>query len=155
MKHTIVQDTREQENKHDHVLTWFEENNYKVIRSKLYAGDYTYLDNQQIVVDTKKDLQEVVSNVTKDHERFTNELMRCQENGIQIYILVTDPKIKELREVNEWWNPRLKYSKKATRGTTLFKILYSIEKKYDTKFVFAPKEQVAPTIIKLLDGELK
>ena len=149
---TIMMDTREQEHKHDFVLDWFEKNDYKVIRSKLFVGDYTYLDNQTICVDTKKDLLEVVGNVTKQHQRFVDELQRASENGIKLYILVCEDGINELSDVNRWWNPRLRYNPKATKGTTLFKILYKIEKEYNTKFIFTTKERCGADIIKILDG---
>lgn len=157
MKNKIIfQDTREQTNKHDFVLNYFNENDYKVIRTKLFVGDYTYLDNQTICVDTKKDIQELVGNVTKDHERFVNEIQRANDNGIKLYFVVcNDENIDILSDVNRWYNKRLRYNPKATKGTTLFKILYSIEKKYNVKFFFTTKENCGETIIKLLDGKLK
>lgn len=125
----IVQDTREQTNKHDFVLDYFNENNYKVVRSKLFVGDYTYLDNQTICVDTKKDVQELVGNCTTQHERFINEIQRANDNGIKLYFVIcNDENINILSDVNRWYNKRLRYNPKATKGTTLFKILYSIEK---------------------------
>lgn len=54
MSKTIVMDTREQKGKHDHVTKRFEELGYKIVRSKLLCGDYTYLQNMSICVDTKK-----------------------------------------------------------------------------------------------------
>lgn len=150
----IVQDTREQENKHSYLLDWFSNNNYKVVRTKLFVGDYTFLNNQSICVDTKKDLQEIVGNVTKDHERFVNEIIRAEENGIKLYFLiVTDGTIKELEDVNRWFNPRIKHSPKATKGTTLFKILYKIEKKYNTKFYFTTRSKCGEDLINILEGK--
>lgn len=150
----IIQDTREQANKHDYVLDWFEKNNYKVVRSKLFVGDYTFLDKQSICVDTKKDLLEVIGNVTKQHKRFVDELKRASENGIKLYILVCEDEISELADVNRWYNPRLKYNPKSMRGTTLFKILFKIEKEYNTKFYFTSKEKCGEMIIKLLEKEI-
>lgn len=148
----IVQDTREQSSKHDFVLDYFNKNNYKVVRSKLFVGDYAWLDDMSICVDTKKDLQEVVGNVTKQHQRFVDELKRASENGIKLYILVCEDGINELADVNRWYNKRLRYNPKATKGTTLFKILYKIEKEYGTKFIFTTKEQCGADIIRILDG---
>lgn len=150
----IQMDSREQEGKHENVLNWFNENDYKVVRSKLFVGDYTYLDNQSICVDTKKDIQEICGNVTQQHKRFIEEIQRANDNNIQLYFLIQDEKIKELKEVNTWWNPRLRYNKKATKGTTLFKILYKIEKEYNTKFYFTTKERCGETIIKILNKEM-
>lgn len=151
MSKIIIQDTREQAKKHEHVLKWFEENDYKVVRSKLFCGDYSYLNNQSICVDTKKNMLEICQNVVQDHERFVKEIQRANENGIKLYFLIEEPNIKELADVNKWWNPRLRFSNGATKGTTLFKILYAIEKKYNTKFYFCGKEETGEKIIEILE----
>lgn len=152
-KKVLVWDTRQKKDKHKHILDWFEANGYKVVTSKLFCGDVCYLNDMSLILDTKKDLQEICGNVTKQHERFINEIQRANDNGIKLYFLIQDENIKTLSEVNRWWNPRLKYSKVATKGTTLFRILYSIEKKYDTKFYFTTKEKCGETIIKILEGK--
>lgn len=149
-----MMDTREQEGKHQNVLNWFNENGFKVIRSKLFVGDYTYLDNQTICVDTKKDIQEIVGNVTKDHERFVREIQRANENGIRLVFLIQDDYITKLEELNRWYNPRLRVSPKATRGTTLFKILYRMEKEYNTKFYMTTRSKCGESIIKILNEEM-
>ena len=149
-----MMDTREQEGKHQNVLDWFNNNGFKVVRSKLFVGDYTYLDNQTICVDTKKDIQEIVGNVTSQHERFVRELQRANENGIRLVFLIQDDYITKLEELNRWYNPRLRVSPKATRGTTLFKILYKMEKEYNTKFYLTTRAKCGESIIKILDGEM-
>lgn len=154
MNKILIQDTRERAKKHEHVLKWFEDNDYKVVRSKLFCGDYSYLNDQSICIDTKKNLLEICQNVVQDHDRFVRELQRANENGIKLYFLVEEANINELADVNKWWNPRLRYSKGATKGTTLFKILYSIEQKYNTKFYFTPKSKTGEIIIKILNGEM-
>lgn len=154
MNKNLIWDTRQQAGKHEHILQWFEENGYSVLNSKLPFGDVCYVNDLSRIIDTKKDLQEVIGNVTAQHERFIREIELANENGIKLYFLIQDENISELRQVNQWWNPRLKYNKKATKGTTLFKILYSIEKKYNTKFFFCTREKCGETIIKILDGEI-
>ena len=51
----------------------------KTIVSKLYVGDYQSLDNPRLVIDRKKDLLELCSNVTQQHERFQRESHSLQE----------------------------------------------------------------------------
>lgn len=153
-KRIVVEDTRQQVGKHDHIENWFKDNSYKIVRTKLFCGDYTYLDNQTICVDTKKDIQEIVSNVTSQHKRFTDEIKRANENGIKLYFIIQDEYITKIEELNRWWNPRLISSPKATRGSTLFKILWKLEKEYGTKFYFSKRCNCAETIIKILDGEM-
>ena len=84
---TLLEDTRQQENKHDFKLQYFEEQNIKVDRCGLYVGDYTIANNQSVCVDTKKDLIEICNNVCKDHERFRKEMIRAMDAEIKLYIL--------------------------------------------------------------------
>lgn len=102
-------------------------------------------------IDTKKDIQELVGNVCQQHKRFVSEIERANENGIKLVFLIQDDYITKLEELNRWSNPRRFVSPKATSGTTLFKILYGIEKKYNTKFYFTTREKCGETIIKLLE----
>ena len=150
---TIICDTRQKQDKNAHITEQLEELGYKVVRSKLYCGDYTWATNQQICIDTKQDLSEVVNNVVHDHERFKNECIRAQEAGIQLIILVTEPKVTCLADVFGWFNPRLRYNKKATTGRTLGKILYSMQHKYDVRFEFCTKDNVGERIVELLGGQ--
>ena len=102
-------------------------------------------------IDTKQDLQEVVGNVTKQHERFTNECKRANAAGIKLVILVQDPKITELSGVFGWYNPRLRFSKVATTGRTLAKIMCSMRDKYGVQWEFATKDKMGKRIIELLE----
>ena len=102
----IQQDTREQRGKKDHILQYFADNGIKVVRSKLFVGDWTRLDKQDICIDTKQDLQEVYSNIVQQHVRFRDECIRAQQCGIKLIILVEDESIKELSGVEHWKNPR-------------------------------------------------
>ena len=148
----IFEDTRNKPEKNEHIRTQLEKLGYEVKRTKIYVGDYTFPTNQSICVDTKQDLQEVVGNVTTQHKRFKEECMRAKEAGIQLVILITEPKITCLAEVNGWYNPRLRYSKKATTGRQLGKILYTMRDKYGVRFEFCTKGTVGKRIIELLGG---
>lgn len=154
MNKIIQIDSREHKGKNDHVLEWFEINNYKTIRSKLFVGDYTYLQKQDIVVDRKANILEVVGNVTQQHLRFTNEIDRAVENGIRLVFLIQDENVTCLDDLDHWINPRRRYSEKAVKGYMLKKILKTIEERHQTKFYFCKKDECAETIIKILDGEM-
>lgn len=149
---TIIEDTRQKPNKNAHIKDQLEELGYKVVRSKLFVGDYQFADAGNIVVDTKADLQEVVGNVIQQHERFRMECIKAKESGIKLIILITEPKITCLADVFAWYNPRLRYSKKATTGRQLGKILYSMQAKYGVEFVFTTKNEVGKRIVELLGG---
>jgi hypothetical protein len=125
----------------------------KTIVSKLYVGDYQSLDNPRLVVDRKKDLQELCGNVCQQHERFKNELVRAMEAGIQIIILCEHgADVQSLEDVYFWDNPRLKKSPKATSGESLYRSLCTIRDRYNVRFEFCTKRETGKRIMELLSN---
>lgn len=125
----------------------------KTIVSKLYVGDYQSLDNPRLVIDRKKDLQEICGNVTQQHERFQRELLRAQEAEIQLIILIEHgDDIQSLEDVYFWDNPRLSKSPKATNGKSLYRSLCTIRDRYNVRFEFCTKRETGRKIMELLDG---
>ena len=150
---TIVEDTRNQVGKHDNVRKQLEALGYKIVRSKMIVGDYTLPTNQTICIDTKKDLNELCSNAAQGHARFTSELALAQSLGIRLIILCEHGEgIEKLSDVNTWYNPRLRVSKCALSGQRLFKILYTMEKKHGTQFLFCDRRSTGARIVGLLEG---
>lgn len=150
----LIEDTRQQVGKHDLKHDYFENNNIKIVRSKLPVGDYANIKNLSVIVDTKKDIQEIIGNVTKQHKRFVAECDLAKESGIQLIILIENKDgITQISDLYKWWNPRTRYSPKATTGRVLAKILYGIQKNHDVKFDFCRPEQSGEKIISLLFGE--
>lgn len=150
----IVQiDTREKQKAIKNILKEFDNQGVKHISSKMYVGDYVSLDNSRLVIDRKRNLQELCVNVCQDHKRFKEELIRAQESGIKLIILCEHGgNIKTLEDVNNWVNPRLKKSPLAVSGPRLFKILYTMSKTYGVDFVFCNKLQTGKVILDLLNG---
>lgn len=125
----------------------------KTIVSKLYVGDYQSLDNPRLVIDRKKDLQELCGNVTQQHERFQRELIKAQEAGIRLIILIEHGNdIQSLEDVYFWDNPRLSESPKATTGKSLYRSLCTIRDRYNVRFEFCNKHDTGRKIMELLDG---
>lgn len=150
---TIVQDTREKPQAVQKILAEFERQGIDVIRSKLFVGDYQNFDNPRTVVDRKQSLQEMCSNVVQDHKRFRAELLRAQERGIHIIVLVEHSKnIRTLEDVMHWVNPRLKVSPLAVSGERLYRILATMSKTYGVEFQFCTKDETGAKIIELLKG---
>ena len=148
----IIQDTREKPQAIGKINRQFEENGYKVVRSKMIVGDYQFLDNPYFVIDRKQDLQELCGNVCQQHQRFKAELKRANELGIKVCVLCEHGgSIETLEDVKAWYNPRLKTSPKATKGETLFKILQTLSWNYDVEFVFCKKGVTGLKIIELLE----
>ena len=68
---TLIEDTRNQPGKHKAKNEYWKSQGIKVIRSKLPCGDYALLTDMSTVVDSKKGIDELVSNLCgKQHERF-------------------------------------------------------------------------------------
>lgn len=145
----IIQiDTREQ--KYDHVVKYLDTQGIKHIRSKCVVGDYVNLENPMVVIDRKKDLQEVAGNVCQQHDRFVRELELAKELGYRMIILVEEPNITSLPNVCSWYNWRKKKNPKAVSGKTLYKIMSTIQEKYGVEWQFTTKEQCGKRIVELL-----
>lgn len=152
---TIIEDTRQQKNKHKLKEDYFADNNIKVVRSKLPVGDYANIKDLSIIIDTKANIQEVIGNVTQQHKRFIEECEFAHQSDIQLIILVENTDgITKIEDLYRWWNPRLRFSPKATTGKTLAKILHGIEIRHDVKFLFCRPEQAGEKVIKLLNKEV-
>ena len=166
---TIQIDTREHKHEAERIEKQFDAMGVAHFRSKLYCGDYQSLDNGRLVIDRKKDLNELCGNVTQQHERFRRELIRAQTAGIKLIVLCEHGQgINELTDVYFWENPRLMKRKwitedgkpkqvpaypNATSGAQLLKILMTIRQRYGVMFVFCDPANTGEMIVKLLGGD--
>ena len=170
---TIIQDTREQASKHNHVLDGFKRFGIKVIRSKLPFGDYTRIDNMTTVIDTKKDLAEVYNNLIQQHDRFTDECKAAFSAGIKLIVLVEESGINSVQDVANWKNPRvlrwerLRDAHKAGKrmkeqlspyppvsSERLCKAMQTIAERYHIEWRFCDKADTARTICEILGIEV-
>lgn len=169
----ILEDTRQQDQKHTLKHKWFAEHGIEVRRTKLYCGDYTLPTNQSVCIDSKASILEILNNVCgKEHARFRRECERAQEAGIQLIVLVENdrqqigstgiwnPAIRKLEDLHRWANPRLFIRRggkqlypNATKGQTLQKACHTMQKKYGVKFLFCTPEESGKRIVELLKGE--
>ena len=149
----LIEDTRQVVGKHKLKNEYFEKMGIEVVRSKLLFGDYQNPQNPSIAIDTKKDIQELIGDLTKDHERFKRELQLAKKCGAKLIILIEDEKVTCINDLYTWYNWRLKKSPKATKGSTLAKMLYTIENNtedYNCQFLFVKKAECGAKIIELL-----
>lgn len=144
----IIVDTREQ--KYNHVTDYFDSKGIKWFRSKLICGDYQNPLKPTIIIDRKKDLQEVAGNLTKDHERFRREIELAKELGYTMIVLVEEPTIRELKDVCGWYNWRKRKNPRAISGKTLFKIMSTVHDKYGITWEFCSKDMTGKRIVTLL-----
>lgn len=166
-------DTREHKSELDRIMAQFDRLGVTYFKSKLFVGDYMSLDNPRLVIDRKKDLQEICGNVTRSHERFKKELMRAKEQGIKIIILIEHGQgVETLEDVFFWKNPRrtdhrwntvngkrkfvyIPEHKRATNGDRLYKCLCTIRDRYGVQFEFCRKDETGKRIIELLGGNIE
>lgn len=75
----IFSDTRQRKDKH--ITDYFDKNNIRWVRNKLYAGDYQLADSTKIIIDSKKDLMEICGNLARssEHDRVRREIDRAKE----------------------------------------------------------------------------
>jgi ribosome-associated protein len=141
-------DKGQQAGKHETKHNWLRENGHELLELPLPVGDYieitdavqSVIDRRgdrlkkmdfmgvvKISVDTKKDLQEVVGNISgRSHARFRDECILAQQNNIKLYILVEHGgKVTSLEAVKDWKNPRQYLYEKKIRK------LYNIPKDAD------------------------
>lgn len=165
----IQVDSREHKSEWERIQKQFDSLGIKYFRSKLYVGDYQSLDNPRLVIDRKKDLQELCGNVCQQHERFKAELVRAIQSGIKIVILCEHGEdIKTMEDVWFWQNPRrtmVKWktvdgkrvkdvvSAKAVNGNQLYKSLCTIRDRYNVDFVFCTKEETGKKIVEILSND--
>ena len=149
----LIEDTRQVVGKHKLKNEYFEKMGIEVVRSKLLFGDYQNPQNPSIAIDTKKDIQELIGDLTKDHERFRNELLLSKKCGAKLIILIEDEKVTCINDLYTWYNWRLKKSPKATKGSTLAKMPYTIEhntEDYSCQFIFTKKSECGAKILEIL-----
>lgn len=151
---TIIEDTRQQPGKHNLKQIYFESHGIKIVRSKLPVGDYANIKDLSVIIDTKKDIQEIISNVTKQHARFVAECDLAKESDIKLIILIeNEDNIEKIEDLYTWYNKRLRFSPKATTGRTLAKILHGIQLRHGVQFEFCHPLEAGARIVELLPKE--
>lgn len=194
----ILEDKAQKENKHLVKNRYWQRQGIDVVRVPLPVGDYVlmndkirdvidrksargiepkkmdFLGTYDVCVDSKFSIQELVSDICgKQHERFRDECILAQNNGIKLYVLVENDHeivyhrngklienftITDLKDLHRWVNPRLwifqsgkqKYPT-ATKGATLMKACYTMMQKYCVEFVFCSSRDVGRRIVELLE----
>ena len=150
---TIIEDTAQKKGEHEIKHSHFEQMGVHIIRNKLPYGDYIL--SPSISVDTKRNMEEIANNISKDHVRFKNECIKAREAGCKLIILIENTYgIKSIDDVHTWINPDLVYRPKAITGQRLEKAMKTMTERYGVEFKFCTPEDSAKMIIKLLGGDI-
>ena len=158
-KFIILTDTRQQ--KESHIIKEFDKQGILHIRTGLPSADYMairyneekgfYLD-YSILVDTKKDIEEIASNLcnSQNHQRILREIQKGKDLGAKQFIfLINGGKVKSIEDLQNWTSKRTK-----VKGSVLLKIFQTMRQKYNIRFVICSKDKMGETIIKLLSNDL-
>ena len=154
----IIEDTRNQIEKHSNIHKYCEENGISIVRSKLVVGDYTLPTNQQICIDTKQNMNEVYSNLT-EYRRFHNEYVLAEKLGITLVILIEDSDIRSIYDVALWINPlefrfqRGLIKQKPRPSTAIYKQMLTIQERHSVRWEFCSPTKTGETIIRILKEE--
>lgn len=146
----IVEDTRNQINKHSKLNQDLHNLGYQVVRSKLFVGDYSRLDNMSVCIDTKKDWVELAGNICgKQHTRFREECIRAKTAQIRLIILIED-KVS----VENWKSLRKRNGEPICKvsGEVLSKAMRTMSEKYGVEFMNCDKSETAGVILRILEG---
>ena len=196
----LLEDSNNKVDKHQKKNRYWEEHGIQVIRQRLPVGDYVLMNEKMadvirrktergikvkmmdlvgtydVCVDEKSSIAELCQDVCgKDHNRFRDELIFAQNNGIKLHILVEndlDPinikkkvvntVIYKLEDLHRWTNPRLwimekgkqKYPR-ATKGSSLMKACMTLQKKYGCEFHFTSSRKAGAEVLRLLGVPFK
>ena len=83
-------DTREKLHKKKLLLDYFKRHNIEVERIKLNVGDYCIKGKENVVIDLKRNITELATNMFCDKERFEKECIRAKTNNITLIFLIEE-----------------------------------------------------------------
>ena len=148
----LIEDSRQQQGKHELKHEFFHTHNTSFVRCKLPVGDYAL--PPAVAVDTKASMQEIAQNIggtKEEHTRFRNELKLAQELGTKLYILVeNEDGIRSIADVPRWRNPRTEFSLKTIQGPQLAKAMATMQDRYGCTFLFCRPEEAGEYIVRIL-----
>lgn len=150
----IIEDTRQQKNKHNIKHKHFESDGVQLLRCKLPFGDYA--PPPKVAIDTKHGIEEICGNIcgsSKDHQRFKRECISARDAGCKLYILVeNDDGITDLSQVHTWQNPRRFQYPNCAGGHQLQKAMTTMSERYGVVFLFCGFNDSAEIIERLIEN---
>ena len=153
MIYILIQvDSREKALAIEKILCEFQRQEVKYFISKLYIGDYCNPENPFLLIDRKRNLNEMAQNCISGHARFKRELQRLDEVDGKMYILIEQDKIdgKPITSLEDLilWAP--KYGE--IMGDRIYRILKAWQNKHNIEYIFCSKRETGKKIIELLRG---
>lgn len=160
----IIEDSRQQKNKHEHKAKYFESQGIKVLRSKLPFGDYMSNPSDGTTIDTKMDIYELAKDIDQDHVRFRNELIGARDYGYKLIILTENTNgVSTIQDLGGWDESiehfemrKIKSKNPKTRrisGVRLARACMTMQERYGATFMFCSPQECGQRIVELLQGE--
>lgn len=154
----LLIDSRQKDQRHILKHSYFEKMGYKLVRTKLYVGDYMFVGGVRSV-DTKASIAEIAQNIDQQHARFRSELINAYDAGFDLFILVENKyNIETLEDLANWVEPDYEFHKRkhAVRrisGLRLAKAMKTMSKKYHTEFMFTSPKNAGQKVLEILSKE--
>lgn len=152
----LFEDDRQKEGKHELKHDYWTQIGARVARVRLPFGDYAYIHD--VVVDTKRDIYEVVSNIEHDHERFREECICAREHGCRLVILVENlDGVKSLDDLARWEESNEHFHKRGGKrkfhGKRLAAAMSTMTRRYGVEWDFCTPNESARRVLEILGGD--
>lgn len=140
----IVADTREQRN--EHIVRALKEKKIPCISRKLDAGDYSAQIGElslekDVVIERKRNLDEICGNLTADRDRFEREFMRAKAAGTKVFLII---------EGCTWNDVYLQNYRSKLSVKSLLASLLSWQVRYNVTIIFCEPENTPKLIYQIL-----
>ena len=149
----ILEDTRQQAQKHELKHEYFASEGIELVRTKLPFGDYA-LWGSVTAVDTKANVEEIAQNIGgAEHARFREECKLAKRCGGRLIILVENENGYEcIDDVTAWVNPNVRKTSRSIEGPRLAKAMRTMSDRYGVEFMFCRPEEAGKMIKQLLEA---
>lgn len=147
----IIVDSNEKQPHRNRVVSQIDQCGVKTYVNSLWVGDYLCTDNPKVIVDRKKDLEELAHNLFNrdDKSRFWSEIRRSKYLETKlIFLCEQGGNYKSIQDVANWSG---RYS--SVSGRDLMEKMYKVHISYGVDFLFCDKRQTGKRIVELLCGE--
>ena len=193
----LIEDVANKSSKHIKKNQYWLKNNIAVARYGLPMGDYILVNDRvqdmldrkakrnippkkmdfigtyDVCVDTKYSIQEIIMDLCgKEHERFRYEALLCEQNNVQLIVLIENDfewiskskniynePVRSIDDLFHWKNKRaFMWSKgkqlypNCTKGSTLAKTMITFAERYNVRFEFCGSAEAGAKVIELLQG---
>ena len=149
----ILEDTRQQAQKHELKHDYFASEGIELVRTKLPFGDYALWGSVK-AIDTKANVEEIAQNIGgAEHARFREECKLARRCGGRLIILIENEHgYRCIDDVEAWVNPNVRKTSRSIEGPRLAKAMRTMSDRYGVEFMFCSPEEAGKIIKQLLES---